>query len=81
MDVVSHCVRIRRGQWIGTARVSCDNINGEVDKGVLVIDDGDIHERPNAIDAAVDRYEILEASPAAAKLLLAAGYRLRGLVP
>ncbi len=80
MDTTVLNVKVRRGQWVGTATVSCQNFTGQCDQGVLMIDDGDIHERPNAIDAAMDGYEVLEASPAAAKLLLAAGYRLKGLV-
>ncbi len=80
MDVQTYNVRIRRGQWIGTAKVSCDNFIHQAGKGVLVIDDGDVHERPNAVDAALDGYEIIEASPDAARALLAAGYRLKGLV-
>ena len=72
-------VRVRREGWEGPAKVVHEGYVGQMQQGVLVIDEGDIHERPNPIEAAIGGYEIVEASDEAIRLLLNAGYRIKGL--
>lgn len=72
-------VRIRREGWEGTAKVVCQGYAGDHDQGVLVIDEGEVHERPNPVEAAIAGYEIVDASDEAIRLLLNAGYRIKGL--
>ena len=72
-------VTVKRGEWVGRGFVSTETFGGQFNQGVLVIDDGDVHDTPNPVEAAIEGYEIVEAPEEAIRLLLAAGYRIKGL--
>ena len=73
---------VRRGQWTGKGFVSTDTFGGVYHQGVLVVDTGDPTHSPSPVDpvdAAIEGYEIVTASPEAISLLLDAGYHIKGL--
>ena len=79
MDRRDLAVRVRRGARETDGYVSLDTQAAAFDQGALVVATGRREVILNPVMAALEEVEILSATAEARRLLVNAGYHLRGL--